>query len=168
MAIGRGKRLQLINTPSHSMITRITRIHPCRHNCHGWPSPGERSLKLINTPSHSPNVAKPRLALILISLIFLSLSLVPSYALYFLITVLYMHHNPWITDLSFCSQLLTTPNSHPQSHTTLFVYEITPKPHHSHCIQISSQFTLSYIIYNYTLLWKPINQSRPVNGRGRR
>ena len=36
-------------------ITRITRIHPCRHNCHGWPSAGEKSLKLINTPSHSPN-----------------------------------------------------------------------------------------------------------------
>ena len=40
---------------SISRITRITRIHPCRHNCHGWPSAGEKSLKLINTPSHSPN-----------------------------------------------------------------------------------------------------------------
>ena len=23
--------------------TRITRIHPCRHNCHGWPSAGEKA-----------------------------------------------------------------------------------------------------------------------------
>ena len=36
-------------------------------------------------------MAKPRLALILIPLIFLSSSLVSSYALHFLITVLYMH-----------------------------------------------------------------------------
>ena len=36
-------------------------------------------------------MAKPRLALILIPLIFLSSSLVPSYAFHFLITVLYMH-----------------------------------------------------------------------------
>ena len=36
-------------------ITRITRIHPCRHNCHGWPSAGKKSLQLINTPSHSPD-----------------------------------------------------------------------------------------------------------------
>ena len=48
-------------------------------------------------------MAKPRLALILIPLIFLSSSLVPSYALYVLITVLYMHHNPPISDLSFRS-----------------------------------------------------------------
>ena len=48
-------------------------------------------------------MAKPRLALILIPLIFLSTSPVPSYALYFLITVPYMHHNPPISDLSFCS-----------------------------------------------------------------
>ena len=48
-------------------------------------------------------MAKPRLALIIIPLIFLFSLLVPSYALYFLITVLYMHHNPSISDLSFCS-----------------------------------------------------------------
>ena len=36
-------------------------------------------------------MAKPRLALILIPLIFLSSSLIPSYAFHFLITVLYMH-----------------------------------------------------------------------------
>ena len=83
-------------------ITRITRIHPCRHNCHGWPSAGEKSLKFINTPSHSPNdgQASPCNS---IPLIFLSSSLVPSYALYFLITVLYMHHNPSNSDLFFCS-----------------------------------------------------------------
>ena len=48
-------------------------------------------------------MAKPRLALILIPLIFLSSSPVPSYALYFLIAVPYMHHNPPISDLFFCS-----------------------------------------------------------------
>ena len=61
-----------------------------------------KSLKLINTPHIPQMMAKPRLALILIPLIFLSSSLVPSYALYFLITVLYMHHNPSISDPS-CS-----------------------------------------------------------------
>ena len=66
-------------------ITRITRIHPCRHNCHEWPSAGEKSLKLINTPSHSPNDGQASPCLNSIPLIFLSSSLVPSYALYFLI-----------------------------------------------------------------------------------
>ena len=86
-----------------SVNARITRIHPCRHNCHGWPSAGEKSLKLINTPSHSPNDGQASPFLNFIPLIFLSSSLVPSYALYFLITVLYMHHNSSISDLSFCS-----------------------------------------------------------------
>ena len=50
-------------------------------------------------PPHIPQMmAKPRLALILIQLI--SSSLVPFYALYFLVTVLYMHHNPSISELS--------------------------------------------------------------------
>ena len=74
-----------------------------RHNCHGWPSAGEKSLKLINTPSHSPNDGQASPCLNSIPLIFLSSSHFPSYALYFLITVLYMHHNPSISDLSFCS-----------------------------------------------------------------
>ena len=92
-------------------------------------------------------MAKPRLALILIPLIFLSSSLVPSYALYFLITVLYLHLNPSISDLTFCSckpgwwvhafpwafryrldeinqNSFPTSNSHPQSHTTLSACEI--------------------------------------------
>ena len=83
-------------------ITRITRIHPCRHNCHGWPSAGEKSLKLINTPSHSPNDGQASHCLNSIPLKFLSSSLVPSYALYFLITVLYVHHNPSILISSSC------------------------------------------------------------------
>ena len=68
-----------------SRITRITRIHPCRHNRHGWPSAGEKSLKLINTPSHSPNDGQASPCLNSIPLIILSSSLVPYYALYFLI-----------------------------------------------------------------------------------
>ena len=84
-------------------IARITMIHPLRHNCHGWPSAEEKSLKLINTPSHSPNDGQALPCLTSIPLIILSSSLVPSYALNFLITVLYMHHNPLISDLSFCS-----------------------------------------------------------------
>ena len=82
----------------NARITRITRIHPCRHNCHGWPSAGVKSLKL----SHSPNDGQASPFLNFIPLIFLSSSLVPSYALYFLITVLYVHHNPSIS-LFFCS-----------------------------------------------------------------
>ena len=74
-----------------------------RLNCHGWPSAGEKSLKLINTPHIPQMLVKPCLALILIPLILLYSSLDPSYALYFRITVLYMHHNPTISDLSFCS-----------------------------------------------------------------
>ena len=48
-------------------------------------------------------MAKPCLALILIPLILLYSSLDPFYALYFLITVLYMHYSPSNSDLSFCS-----------------------------------------------------------------
>ena len=33
------------------VYTRITKIHPCGHNCHGWPSAGEKSSQLIITPS---------------------------------------------------------------------------------------------------------------------
>ena len=63
-----------------------------------------KKLEAHKYPLHNPQtMTKPRLALILIPLIFLSSSLVPSYALYFLITVLYMHHNPLISDLSFYS-----------------------------------------------------------------
>ena len=62
---------------------------------------GKKGLKLINTPSHSPNDGQASHCLNSHS--YLSSSLVPSYALYFLITVLYMHHNPSISDLSFCS-----------------------------------------------------------------
>ena len=85
------------------VMTRITRIHPCRHNCHGWPSVGKKGLKLINTPSHSPNDGQASPCLNSILLIFISSSLVPSYTLHFLITVLYMHHNPSISDLFFYS-----------------------------------------------------------------
>ena len=146
------------------LYTRITRIYPCRHNCHGWPSAGEKSSKLINTPSHSSNDGQASPCLNSIPLKFLSSSLVPSYALYFLITVLYMHHNPSIlispsvpASLGTCfpwafrynldeinQNTFTTPNSHSQSHTTLSASEIL-KPHHSHCIQIPSQFILFYI-----------------------
>ena len=82
-----------------SRITKISRIHPCRHNCHRWPSAGEKSLKLINTPLTFPTndgQASPCLN---------SIPLIYSYhhRLFHPITVLYMHHNPSISDLSFCS-----------------------------------------------------------------
>ena len=64
---------------------------------------GKKDFKAYNLPSHIPQMmAKPRLALILIPLIFLSSSLVPSYALYFLITVLCMHA-PQSMDYSLAS-----------------------------------------------------------------
>ena len=125
---------------------QITRIHPCTLMSQMTIGRGKK-LKAYKYPHISQMMAKPRLALILIPLIFLSSSLVPSYALYFL------HHCPIHApqSIDFWSPLLflqawvhaflwafrysldeinqntfTTPNSHPQSHTTLSASEITP------------------------------------------
>ena len=147
-----------------------------RHNCHGWPSAGEKSLKLINTPSHSPNDGQASPCLNSIPLKFLSSSLVPSYALYFLITVLYMHHNPLISDLSFNSYkpgymlflelfdtvLMKSTKIHSSLQT--LTHNLTPPslhvslPHKNPIIPI---YPNSIPIYPtlYTFLWKPINQS---------
>ena len=123
----------------------------------------------------------PSLALILIPLIFLSSSLVPSYALYFLITVLYMHHNPSISDLSFSSckpgymlflelfdtVLMKSTKIHSSLQT--LTHNLTPPspqklPLNIPIIPIVSKFhpNLSYPIYI------PLETHKPVKRRGRR
>ena len=120
-------------------------------------------------------MAKPRLALILIPLIFLSSSLVPFYALHFLITVLYMHHNPPISNLSFRScksgymlsfklfdtVLMKTTQIHSSLQT--LTHNLTP-PLCKYYPLTSPSFPLypnPIPIYPilYTFLWKPTNQS---------
>ena len=127
-------------------------------------------------------MAKPRLALILIPLIFLSSSLVPFCALYFLITVLYMHHNPSISDLSFCSckpgymlflelfdtVLMRSTKIH--SPLLTLTHNLSPPslhvklPLNNPIIPIISKFhpNLSYLIYI------PLETHQPVKRRGRR
>ena len=166
----------------YTTTTTTTRIHPCRHNCHGWPSAGEKSLKLINKHSHSPNDSQASPCLNSIPLIFLSSSLVPSYALYFLITVLYMHHNPSISDLSFCSckpgymlflelfdtVLMKSTKIHLPFQT--LTHSLTPPSLHvklslkNPIIPVVSKFhpNLSYLIYI------PLKTHQPVKRRGRR
>ena len=111
-------------------------------------------------------MASPRLALIFIPLNIPILigesSLAPSYALNSIITVLYIHHNLSISDLSFCSckpgymlflKLFDTVLKIHSSLQTL-THNLTPPslqklplniPVISHCIQIPPQFVLSYI-----------------------
>ena len=122
----------------------------------------------------------PSLALILIPLIFLSSSLVPSYALYFLITVLYMHHNPPISDLSFCSckpgymlslelfdtVLMKTTKIHSSfqtlTHNLTTPLQILPLNIPIIPIVSKSHPNLSYPIYI------PLETHQPVQRRGRR
>ena len=122
-------------------------------------------------------MAKPRLALILIPLIFLSSSLVPSYALYFLITVLYMHHNPSISDLSFCSckpgymLFLELFDTVLMKSTKIHHSKFSPTISHPPVPPLCKNYPLtspSFPLYPnsipiypilYTFLWKPTNQS---------
>ena len=116
-------------------------------------------------------MAKPRLALILIPLIFLSSSLVPSYALYFLVTVLYMHLNPPISDLSFCSckpgymlslelfdtVLMKTTKIHSSLQSlTHNLYKNYPLTSPSFPLYLNP---IPIYPILYTFLWKPTNQS---------
>ena len=124
-------------------------------------------------------MAKPRLALILIPLIFLSSSFVPSYALYFLITVLYMHHNPSISDLFFCSckpgymlflelfdtvLMKSTKIHHSKFSPTISHPPLQKLPLNIPIIPIVSKFhpNLSYPIYI------PLETHQPVKRRDRR
>ena len=127
-----------------------------------------KSLKLINAPSHSPNDGQASPCLNSIPLEFLSSSLVPSYAFYFLITVLYMHHNPSIlispsvpASLGTCFSLSSSIQSwwnqpkyihHSKlsptiSHHPLCKWNYPLNPHHSHCIQIQQACTQIWLWY---------------------
>ena len=161
--------------PSITRITKITRIHPCRHNCHGWPSAGEKSLQLINTPHIPQMMAKPRL-----NVSFLSYSY--PHRLFHLMpctssSLSYMHHNPSISDLSFCSckprymlllelfdsspgetnqSSITTPNSHPPLN---LLYNLTPSSLH---VKLPPSFpvdpnSIPTCPILYIFLWKPTN-----------
>ena len=120
-------------------------------------------------------MAKPRLALILIPLIFLSSSLIPSYAFHFLITVLYMHPihrfpiSPSVLGKSgymlslklFDTVLMKTTQIHSSLQTP--TPNLTP-PLCKYYPLTSPSFPLypnPIPIYPilYTFLWKPTNQS---------
>ena len=120
-------------------------------------------------------MAKPRLALILIPLIFLSSSLVPSYALYFLITVLYMHpiHRFPISPsvLGKSGYMLSLKLFDAVQMKTTQIHSSLQTPTHNLTPPLCKYYPLtspSFPLYPnpipiypilYTFLWKPTNQS---------
>ena len=150
-------------------ITKITRIHSCRHNCHGWPSAREKSLKLINTSTHFPNDGQALPCL----------NSIPILIACSILCLVLPHHcpiHPSISDLSLCSckpgymlflelfdtVLMKSTKIHSPLRT--LSHNLTPPSLHVKLSLETPYFPLypnSIPIYPllYTFLWKPTNQS---------